>query len=183
MAAAPLLHKVPSLIGWPGSPSILMTLPLRVETTWPQPTPQKGQTVVVSVAPRVLSGGIAGSAPRLRQGADRHRARRQSLEELAARRLWRLSACCVIVSSSLHLIIFIYHLCLRMIDWCWSDTAAAFVPNELAFISHIHSGNPAETFNRSERGDRNCTLVQCETGRGSDQINSESVPEVQGLAA
>src|SRR5215471_407781 len=38
---------------------MLITLPLRVETTWPQPTPQKGQTVVVSVAPRVLSGGIA----------------------------------------------------------------------------------------------------------------------------
>src|SRR5215469_8589685 len=63
MAAAPLLHKVPSLIGWPGSPSILITLPLRVETTWPQPTPQKGQTVVVLVAPRVLSGGIAGPQP------------------------------------------------------------------------------------------------------------------------
>src|SRR5215475_2105979 len=63
MPAAPLLHKVPSLIGWPGSPSMLMTLPLRVETTWPQPTPQKGQTVVVAVAPRVLSGGIAGPHP------------------------------------------------------------------------------------------------------------------------
>src|SRR5207344_1976875 len=63
MADAPLLHKVPSLIGWPGSPSMLMTLPLRVETTWPQPTPQKGQTVVVAVAPRVLSGGIAGPHP------------------------------------------------------------------------------------------------------------------------
>src|SRR5215467_508776 len=63
MAAAPLLHKVPSLIGWPGSPSMLITWPLRVETTWPQPTPQNGQTVVVAVAPRVLSGGIAGAHP------------------------------------------------------------------------------------------------------------------------
>src|SRR5215510_5975140 len=63
MPAAPLLHKVPSLIGWPGSPSMLITLPLRVETTWPHPTPQKGQTVVVAVAPRVLSGGIAGPHP------------------------------------------------------------------------------------------------------------------------
>src|SRR5688572_12659554 len=63
MAAAPLLHKVPSLIGWPGSPSMLRTAPLRVETTWPQPTPQKGHTVVVLVAPRVLGGGIAGPHP------------------------------------------------------------------------------------------------------------------------
>src|SRR5262249_28108645 len=63
MPAAPLLHKVPSLMGWPGSPSMLITLPLLVETTWPQPTPQKGQTVVVAVAPRVLSGGIAGPHP------------------------------------------------------------------------------------------------------------------------
>src|ERR1043166_2510138 len=63
MPDAPLLHKVPSLIGWPGSPSMLITLPLLVETTWPQPTPQKGQTVVVLVAPRVLSGGIAGAHP------------------------------------------------------------------------------------------------------------------------
>src|SRR5689334_7243089 len=63
MPAAPLLHNVPSLIGWPGSPSILMTLPPFVETTWPQPTPQNGQTVVVLVAPRVLSGGIAGPHP------------------------------------------------------------------------------------------------------------------------
>src|SRR5262245_12828163 len=63
IAAAPLLHSVPSLIGWPASPSMLITLPWRVETTWPQPTPQKGQTVVVSVAPRVLSGGVAGSPP------------------------------------------------------------------------------------------------------------------------
>src|SRR5215510_1315557 len=59
MPAAPLLHKVPSLMGCLGSPSMLITLPLRVETTWPQPTPQKGQTVVVSVALRVLSDGIA----------------------------------------------------------------------------------------------------------------------------
>src|SRR5215510_7979540 len=63
MPAAPLLHKVPSLMGWLGSPSMLITLPLRVETTWPQPTPQNGQTVVVLVAPRVLSGGIAGAHP------------------------------------------------------------------------------------------------------------------------
>src|SRR5437762_13629038 len=63
MPAAPLLHKVPSLIGWPGSPSMWITLPARVETTWPQPTPQKGQTVVVAVAPRVLSGGLAGPQP------------------------------------------------------------------------------------------------------------------------
>src|SRR5512134_1519011 len=63
MPAAPLLHKVPSLIGWPGSPSMLITLPARVETTWPQPTPQNGQTVVVLVAPRVLSGGTAGPQP------------------------------------------------------------------------------------------------------------------------
>src|SRR5262245_63538441 len=63
MPDAPLLHKVPSLIGWPGSPSMWITLPARVETTWPQPTPQKGQTVVVAVAPRVLSGGIAGPQP------------------------------------------------------------------------------------------------------------------------
>src|SRR5437773_3568000 len=63
MPAAPLLHSVPSLIGWPGSPSMLITLPASVETTWPQPTPQNGQTVVVFVAPRVLSGGIAGAQP------------------------------------------------------------------------------------------------------------------------
>src|SRR5215831_16006317 len=63
MPAAPLLHKVPSLMGCLGSPSMLITLPLRVETTWPQPTPQKGQTVVVSVAPRVLSSGIAAPPP------------------------------------------------------------------------------------------------------------------------
>src|SRR5512147_1223586 len=63
MPAAPLLHNVPSLIGWPGSPSMLMTLPPLVETTWPQPTPQNGQTVVVLVAPRVLSGAIAGPHP------------------------------------------------------------------------------------------------------------------------
>src|SRR6266478_8986601 len=60
MAAAPLLHRVPSLMGWLGSPSMLATLPLRVETTWPQPSPQKGHTVVVSVAPRVLGGGTTG---------------------------------------------------------------------------------------------------------------------------
>src|SRR5262245_20605294 len=42
---------------------MLSTLPSRVETTWPQPTPQKGHTVVVAVAPRVLSGGIAGAHP------------------------------------------------------------------------------------------------------------------------
>src|SRR5262249_56803256 len=63
IAAAPLLQSVPSLIGWPASPSMLMTLPWRVETTWPHPTPQKGQTVVVSVAPRVLSDGIAAPPP------------------------------------------------------------------------------------------------------------------------
>src|SRR4029453_8848791 len=63
MAAAPLLHKVPSLMGWPGSPSMLITFPLSVETNWPQPTPQKGKNVVASVAPRVLSGGIAGPQP------------------------------------------------------------------------------------------------------------------------
>src|ERR1044071_6087326 len=57
MPEAPLLHKVPSLIGWPGSPSMLITLPFFVDTTWPQPTPQNGQTVVVLVAPRVLSIG------------------------------------------------------------------------------------------------------------------------------
>ena len=34
-----------------------------METTWPQPTPQNGQTVVVSVAPRVFSGGVAGAHP------------------------------------------------------------------------------------------------------------------------
>ena len=42
---------------------MLMTAPFFVETTWPQPTPQKGQTVVVGVAPAVLSGGIAGAHP------------------------------------------------------------------------------------------------------------------------
>src|SRR4029453_13831839 len=63
MPAAPLLHKVPSLIGCPGSPSMLIPFPLSVGTPWPQPTPQKGQTVVVLVAPRVLSGGIAGPQP------------------------------------------------------------------------------------------------------------------------
>ena len=40
-----------------------ITLPARDETTWPQPTPQKGQTVVVLIAPRVLRGGIAGAQP------------------------------------------------------------------------------------------------------------------------
>src|SRR5262249_8907145 len=63
MAAAPLLHRVPSLTGWPGSPSMLMTVPAFVETTWPQPTPQKGQTVVVGVEPSVLSGGTVGPQP------------------------------------------------------------------------------------------------------------------------
>src|SRR5712664_352665 len=63
MADAPLLHKVPSLMGWPGSPSMLTTWPRRVETTWPQPTPQKGQTVVVGVEPAVLIGGLAGAHP------------------------------------------------------------------------------------------------------------------------
>src|SRR4030095_14745957 len=63
MAAAPLLHRVPSLTGWLGSPSMLMTAPWRVETTWPQPTPQKGHTVVVEGAPRGLSGGTAGPHP------------------------------------------------------------------------------------------------------------------------
>src|SRR5258705_6943317 len=63
MADAPLLHRVPSLMGWPGSPSMLITLPASVETTWPQPTPQNGQTVVVAVAPRGLSGGNAGPQP------------------------------------------------------------------------------------------------------------------------
>ena len=91
MPAAPLLQSVPSLTGWPGSPSMLMTAPFFVETTWPQPTPQKGQTVVVGVAPRVLSGGIAGPHPACDEGADRHRARRQSAEELAARRLHLVS--------------------------------------------------------------------------------------------
>src|SRR6185369_15592841 len=63
MPAAPLLHKVPSLIGCAGSPSMWITLPPREDTTCPQPTPQKGHTVVVVVAPRVLSGGIAGAQP------------------------------------------------------------------------------------------------------------------------
>src|SRR4029450_9558069 len=63
MADAPLLHSVPSLMGWPGSPSMLTTVPAFVETTWPQPTPQKGQIVVVGVEPRVLSGGTAGPQP------------------------------------------------------------------------------------------------------------------------
>src|SRR5262245_10858909 len=63
MPDAPLLHRVPSLIGWPGSPSMWITLPPLVETTWPQPTPQKGHTVVVAVAPRVLIGGTAGPQP------------------------------------------------------------------------------------------------------------------------
>src|SRR5258705_12686675 len=63
MADAPLLHKVPSLMGWPGSPSMLTTWPRRVETTWPQPTPQKGQTVVVGVEPAVLIGGRARAHP------------------------------------------------------------------------------------------------------------------------
>src|SRR4030095_10614325 len=58
MADAPLLQSVPSLTGWVGSPSMLMTAPFFVETTWPQPTPQKGQTVVVGVAPRVLRGVV-----------------------------------------------------------------------------------------------------------------------------
>src|SRR5690349_3802561 len=63
MPDAPLLHRVPSLIGWLGSPSMWMTLPPRVDTTWPQPTPQKGQMVVVAVAPLVLSAGTAGAQP------------------------------------------------------------------------------------------------------------------------
>jgi hypothetical protein len=42
---------------------MLMTRPSRVDTTCPQPTPQKGQTVVVSVAPFVLSVGVAGAHP------------------------------------------------------------------------------------------------------------------------
>src|SRR5262245_52496218 len=63
MPDAPLLHKVPSLIGWPGSPPLGTPWPRRAETPGPQPTRQKGQTVVVAVAPRVLSGGIAGPQP------------------------------------------------------------------------------------------------------------------------
>src|ERR1043166_5657496 len=63
MPEAPLLHKVPSLTGCFGSPSMLMTRPSRVDTTCPQPTPQNGQTVVVSVAPFVLSVGLAGAHP------------------------------------------------------------------------------------------------------------------------
>src|SRR5262249_40833964 len=51
------------LTGWPGSPSMLTTVPAFVETTWPQPTPQKGQTVVVGVEPRVSSCGTAGPQP------------------------------------------------------------------------------------------------------------------------
>src|SRR5215831_9474647 len=59
-------------------------------------------------------------APRLRQGADRHRARCESLEELAARRPRCLRVCCVIVvSSPLYPIIFVIHLRLQMTDWCW----------------------------------------------------------------
>src|SRR5258708_40183080 len=63
MADAPVLHKVPSLMGWPGSASMLTPWARRVETTWPQPTPQKGQTVVVGVEPAVLIGGLAGAHP------------------------------------------------------------------------------------------------------------------------
>src|SRR5689334_5977972 len=63
MPDAPLLQSVPSLTGCLGSPSMLMTRPSRVETTCPQPTPQKGQTVVVSVAPLVLIVGAADVQP------------------------------------------------------------------------------------------------------------------------
>src|SRR5262245_1482285 len=52
------------------------------------------------------------AAHRWRQGADRYRARCKSLEELAARRLWRLSVCCGIAAVPLHLI-FIFHRCLQ----------------------------------------------------------------------
>src|SRR5262245_44399756 len=70
------------------------------------------------------------AASRLRQGADRNRSRCYFLEELAARLPLRLSVCSVIVSSSLHLIIFVIHLRLQMIDWCWPGISAAFKPRK-----------------------------------------------------
>src|SRR4030095_11042428 len=63
MAEAPLLQSVPSLTGCEGSPSMFITWPFCVETTWPQPTPQNGHTVVEAVAPRVLSTGTGGPQP------------------------------------------------------------------------------------------------------------------------
>ena len=66
---------------------MLITVPLRVETTWPQPTPQKGQTVIVSVAPRVLSGGIAGPHP------DCDKAPSATVPVVSPLRSWRRVGC------------------------------------------------------------------------------------------
>jgi hypothetical protein len=75
---------------------MFITRPFCVETTWPQPTPQKGQTVVEAVAPRVLSAGTAGRTAALGEGARRHgaachRARGQAAEKLTPGRLRRFS--------------------------------------------------------------------------------------------
>src|SRR4030095_14351240 len=59
------------------------------------------------------------------------------------------------VSSSLHLIIFTYHLCLRIIDWCCSDTGAAFVPNDsLSFRTSI-----LENLRRLYRSEKGTAIV------------------------
>src|SRR5262245_56806803 len=72
------------------------------------------------------------AAPRLSQGADRHRARCESLEELAARRPWRLSVCPIRIVFRFHLV-FIVHLAfdlhMRLIDaslsWTPCDEATS----------------------------------------------------------
>ena len=46
--AWPLLHRVPWLMGWSGSPSTLMSFYPLVLAMRPQPTPQKGQMEVVT---------------------------------------------------------------------------------------------------------------------------------------
>src|SRR6266550_3321356 len=156
MPAAPLLHKVPSLIGWPGSPSMWITLPARVETTWPQPTPQKGQTVVVFVVPRVLSGGIAGAQP------DCDKAPIATVPVVSPLRNWRRVGCggsAVAAFSSLPRFISSSSLIIS------ASGSSIGVARTLAlrlflttcFISHIHSGKPAETLSKW-KGDRYCTL-------------------------
>ena len=73
-------------------------------------------------ANRCRSGCAAGferrnrrAAPRLRQGADRHRARRQSFEKLAAGRLWRRRACRIIAVWFHLILVFIFHSCLSAV--------------------------------------------------------------------
>ena len=47
--AEPLGQRVPRLMGLSGLPSMLMILPSRTLTSWPQPTAQYGQTLGTSL--------------------------------------------------------------------------------------------------------------------------------------